>query len=63
MKTKTHFTDKQIHEIQKNFEKKNQEFSNKIECIHSDIDQDQLQDLADLPLQNEDVYVITEQHK
>ena len=36
--------------------KKNQEFSKKIDCVHFDIDQDQLQDLTDTPLQNKDVF-------
>ena len=55
-----HFTIKQIHGNQKQFNKTKHEFLRKIDFTHSDIDQNQLQDLMNMLLQNKDVY---SQHK
>ena len=60
LNSQTYFTNIQIHEIQKKIDKTKQEFLEKIDFTHSDIDQNQLQDLMNMLLQNKDVY---SQHK
>ena len=60
LNSKTHFTIIQIHEIQKKFDKTKQEFLKEFDFTHSDIDQNQLQDLLNMLLQNKDVH---SQHK
>ena len=60
LNSQTHFTNTQIHEIQKKFDKTKQEFLKKFDFTHSDIDQNQLQDLMNMLLQNKNVY---SQHK
>ena len=60
LNSQTHFTNIKIHEIQKKFDKTKEEFLKKCDFTHSDIDQNQLQDLMNVLLQNKNVY---SQHK
>ena len=52
----TRLTIIQIHENQKKFDKTKQEYLKKFDFSHSDIDQNQLQDLKNMLLQDQDVY-------
>ena len=57
MNSKALLTDKQVQEIQKKFGRKKQEFLRKFDFIHSDINQDQLQDIMYMLLYNENIYL------